>query len=204
MLRFLAIGCGLIVLIIAMIGGAAVWFGPQLWDMAKEAMAAEQERQQLAERWSPPADDAPAEVVFPAQLENYKREAADDDAKVPELQLDLPGKHAVYRHGASRIDAYVFPITRVERDGVLHRLEHAQGGGTRTWTKVDLGDAYGRAYLSSTAQKQNHLWFTKGRLVLFRTSDEADCEGLVKAFFRAAAARMPAGNRARLAASSVR
>ena len=181
-----AIGCGMIVLTLALVGGVIAWKAPHLWTMFNAVVAQEQERQLLVTNWTPPAKDAPDVDVFPPMLEGYRLVETNNRANLPELQIDVPGAHAVYRKGPSQIDLYLFPVTQLENEALFKRVEEAseKGGGSRTWTKVDLGDAYARIYLWSTNLKQNHLWYTRGHLVVFRTADEEDRENFVHAFFQ--------------------
>lgn len=193
MLKGCAIGCGLIVLAAAIVGGVIAWRAPKFLAFFAEIAAQEQERQALATQWTLPADDAPTDALFPPTLDGYRREAADDQAAIPELKIDLPGKHAVYRNDASRVDVYLYRVTPLEKEALFTRVEEAsqQGASARTWTKVDLGDDYARIYLWSNRLGQNHLWSTRGRLVVFRTADEEDREPVVRAFFKANATPPP-------------
>ncbi|MCE9608488.1 MAG: hypothetical protein K8U03_26690 [Planctomycetia bacterium] len=189
-MKAVLIGCGLFVVLIAGAIGAMFWYGSDLIDkgmeLVNEALAIEQERQTLAAGWAAPAPDATAQDVFPARLAGYERTAAEKSGGVPALKIDLAGTHALYEAGPSRIDAYVFPITKQAKSDLLQELEDLKkGAGSNTWSKVDLGDAYSRAYLSSDGLKQNHFWFLKDHLVLFRTTDSEDREPVVLAFFKA-------------------
>jgi hypothetical protein len=193
MLKGCAIGCGLIVLTLAIVGGVVAWKGPQFFTFFTALVAQEQARQELLQKWTPPADDAPTDAVFPPSLDGYRRESTDEQAMIPELQIDMAGKHAVYREGPSRIDVYFYRVTHLENEALFARVEKAseEGSGTRTWSKVDLGDDYARVYLWTTRLKQNQLWYSRGRLLIFRTTDEADCEPFIHAFFKAGAAAPP-------------
>lgn len=186
--KALAIGCGIIVLIIGIGIGAAVWYGPKLMEMGKAMIAAEEERQSLAKNWAPPAEDATPADVFPQQLAGYQRERT-DESKLAALEIDVVGDHAIYRNGSSQVEAYLFPVTKLESEALFGRIEKLKSGsGMSQWEKIDLGSDYSRVYLSKTGLGQNHLWFSKGRLIVFRTDDEEDREALIKDFFRAHAA----------------
>lgn len=184
------IGCGIILLLF--IGGviAAFVFLPDVikrgMEMANEAIEAEKERSALAVNFEPVTADEPAAEVFPAQLLEYKRTAADDSTGVPQLSIAMPGKHAVYEAGASKIDAYVFPYTAQQRATILKTIEDLnKGQGSSSWVKIDLGDDYARIHMSSGRLGSNYLWFTKTALVAFRTTDTEDREPVLKAFFTA-------------------
>lgn len=197
----LLIGCGLVIVLIIGVIGAAFIFLPDLikkgMDFANEAIAAEQERQGLAVNWIAPAADADPAKIFPAQLDAYQRTTAEKSSGIPQLSITLPGAHAVYESGPGRIDAYVFPVTQSQRTDLLQQIEKLkQGQSSSTWMNIDLGPEYARAYLSSNALEKNQLWFTKTHLVVFRTTDEDDREPILKAFFKAAqqpAASAPTG-----------
>lgn len=193
----LLIGCGVIILLIFGVAVAAYYFLPGVikkgWDAANEMIAAEEERQRLAIGWNAPADDAAPTDVFPETLDAYKRTSADNSNGIPALEIDKPGRHATYEAGTSRVDVYVFPLAPGERATFLNKLEKLnRGSGTTSWTKIDLGENYARAYLSSPALKQNYVWLTKSHVVVFRTEDSDDRDPLVKAFFQAGQTIAPA------------
>jgi hypothetical protein len=183
------IGCGIVILLLSIVAGIAVWQAPKIIAWFEEMVAEEEQRQLLIKNWPQPAKDAAAEAIFPAKLLGYQRESTDEAARIPELQIDVAGKHAVYKEGASRIDAYVYVITHLEYEALVNRVDKAsESAGTRSKTTVDLGENYARCYLSASGLGQNHLWYSRGRLVLFRTADSEDREDVALEFFRTPAA----------------
>lgn len=94
----------------------------------------------------------------------------------------------MYSSGPNRIEVFAYPVSKLEAEALMGRAERvyeqAQGGGVRKWSKVDLGDSYARAAFSAPGLGQNHLWFTKGWLLAFRTSDAEDREAFVREFLR--------------------
>jgi len=193
----LGIGCGVLIGLAVLAIVAAIVFLPRLFEFAQQQVAEEQERRKIAAEWKAPNKDAGPAQVFPAAVELYKLDQSDDRASIPELRIDTKGVHAVYSSGPSQVEVFAYPVSKLEAEALMNRVEqiYKQGkkkeGGVRTWTKIDLGESYARIYLSTPKLKQNHYWFTKGWLLVFRTHDSTDREAFVKEFLRAA--HQPAG-----------
>lgn len=189
MWKKVGIGCGILVGLGGVAAFAAVLFLPRLIDFVERKVAEEQERQAIAAEWAAPDRDAGPAQVFPAAVGGYQLDKSDDRAAVPDLDVGARGVHAVYTAGPSRIEVFAYPVSKPEADALIRRVEQVykhggSGSGTRTWSKIDLGDSYARVYLTTPKLGQNHLWFTKGWLLVFRTSDSEDREPFVKSFLR--------------------
>ena len=194
------VGVWIAVAILAVGGLVAAGFVyvPVMLDWAKNQLALEQQRQELAAGWQPFAADASPDIIFPASIGAYTRELHDGQAGVPELKLDLGGRHAVYRSGPSRIELNVYAVTPLEAEAVLNRVKGAYDedkSAYRRWTKIGTEPNFTRVALSTSKLAQNELWFNKGWLLLFRTTDGTDCEPFAMAYFkvRAGGAAAPAG-----------
>ncbi|QJX00687.1 hypothetical protein FTUN_8319 [Frigoriglobus tundricola] len=188
MWKIIGIGCGVVVALGVAVTVAALVFVPRLFDFAQKKLAEEQERQAIAAAWDAPDRGAAPAQVFPLMVKGYRLDRADDRADVPELNLDVKGAHAVYSAGASRVEVFAYPVSKLEAEALMARAERAyeQDGerGVREFTSVDIEDSYGRVYLSAPGLGQSHLWFTKGWLLVFRTPDAEDREAFVREFLR--------------------
>lgn len=193
--KAIGIGCGILLSLGAVAVVVAVVLVPRLLDAVREEVAEEQERQAIAAGWDAPDRAAAPNRVFPAAVGDYRLDRADDRAAVAELDLDAKGVHAAYSAGPSRVEVFAYPASKPEADTLVGRAERAyegaRGSGARSWTKIDLGESYARVHLSAPGLGQNHLWYTKGWVLLVRTSDAEDREGFVRAFLRTP--RQPGG-----------
>ena len=180
------VGCGGIIVIVVIVGIAAVSLAPKMFEWGKQQVALEQERQQLADSWQPPAEDASLEDFFPAKVANYNLDSRDENAAIPEFQFDLDGRHAVYQSDDSRIDVFVYHATELEKEALFRRVDDVyeeQEGGFKLKTEMGY-----RLYYSSSQHHQNHFWWMKGWLLVFRTDDSEDREPFVKKFLQTTSA----------------
>jgi hypothetical protein len=186
--KVIGIGCGVLLALGVVVAVAALLLVPRFAAVVERQAAEEQERQSIAAGWDAPDRGAAPDRVFPAAVGDYRLDRADDRAAVPELYLDAPGSHAVYSRGTSRVEVFAYPVSKPEADALMDRAEQAyqgaHGNGTKTWSKVGLGESYSRAYVSAPGLGQNHLWYTRGWLLVFRTPDAEDREGFVREFLR--------------------
>jgi hypothetical protein len=188
----LAIGFGgfTVILVIGVI--AIVYLVPSVIEWAGNQIDLEKQRRALAERWQAPEDDASPETFFPATVSGYRLVKHDTEAAIPVLRFDIPGWHARYRSGDSRIDVFVYQVTELEREALFGRIEDTfdddddtfdndvlDGEARRSGILVQAGY---RCYCSSTVHDQNHLWWMKGWLLVFRTEDSEDREDFVRTF----------------------
>lgn len=188
MWKVIGIGCGVLLVLAAVAAVGALLLVPRLLDKFEQLAAEEQERQADAAAWAAPDRDAGPAQVFPPAVGAYRLDAADDRAAVPALDFDAKGVHAVYAAGPGWVEVFAYPVSKREAEALVGRAEgayeRAEGGGVRTWSRVDLGDSYARAAFAAPGLGQNHLWFTKGWLLVFRTPDAEDREPFVREFLR--------------------
>jgi hypothetical protein len=201
--KVIGVGCGVLLALGVVAIVAALLFVPRLFDAARQELAEgqrqlaeEPQRQALAAGWDAPDRGAAPAQVFPPAVGDYRLDRADDRAAVPELNLDAKGAHASYSSGASRVEVFAYPVSKLEAEALMNRAERVYeqggpGGDHRVWSRVESGESYARAYLSAPELGQNHLWFTKGWLLVFRTPDTEDREAFVREFLRAP--RRPGG-----------
>jgi hypothetical protein len=186
----LAIGCSIAAGAGVLVVVAVVALAPTAIQWAKAKIAEEQERQQLADQWQPPAANAGPETLFPAQAGGARLTSQDEQAAIPDLDFDLNGRHAVYRVGANDVEVFVYRVSELEKEALFQRVEDAydkgEGKGSRKLTKMGY-----RCYYASP-EHRHHLWFMKGWLFVFRTRATEDQEPFVKAYLKAVSARPPA------------
>lgn len=183
-----AIGCG-IFLVLLIVATVLLWaflpnFLNDLWNKAKEA---EGERQKIATEWKAPNVNVLPAAFFPAKVEQYQLEQADTLAAVPDLRIEAKGVHGRYAAGNSRIDLFAYPVNKADADKIMKGIEeaaNAENAGNKRWTKVDLGVNYARMYLRSPKFNQVQVWYTHGWLLVFRTTDDTDCEPFIRAFLK--------------------
>ena len=172
------------IILVAIIGTAAVKLTPRVLEWGKRQIEIEKERRELADKWQPPGENASLDSFFPERVANYELDARDDKAVIPEFHFDLSGMHAIYRSNDSRIDVYVYRTTELEKEALFGRVDRVydkQEGGVKI--KTELGY---RMYYSSSQHHQNHFWWMKGWLLVFRSDDSEDREPFVKRFLQVA------------------
>jgi len=180
------VGCGGVIVLVVIMGIAAVSLAPKMFEWGKQQIALEQERKELADSWQPPAQDASLEHFFPAKVANYELDSQDEDATIPEFNFDLEGRHATYKSNDSRIEVFVYRATELEKEALFRRVDdvyEGQEGGIKM--KIEMGY---RLYYSSSQHHQNHFWWMKGWLLVFRTDDSEDREPFVKKFLQTTSA----------------
>ena len=126
------VGCGSAILVVLIVGIAAVLLAPKMFEWGKQQIALEQDRKELADSWQPPAEDASLEHFFPARVANYELGSRDEDAAIPEFNFDLDGRHVTYQSSDGRIDVFVFRATELEKEALFRRVgdvyEEQEGG----------------------------------------------------------------------------
>jgi len=180
----LAIGCSgfAVILVIGVI--AIVYLVPNVFEWAGNQIELEKQRQALANKWQAPEDDASPETFFPAKVSGYGLVKHDTEAAIPALRFDIPGWHARYRSGDSRMDVFVYQVTDLEREALFGRIEDIsdeEENDEQSGSQFLILTGY-RCYYRSTAHHQNHLWWMKGWLLVFRTEDSEGREGFVRTF----------------------
>ena len=175
----LAIGCTgfTVILVIGVI--AIVYLVPSVIEWAGNQIELEKQRAALARRWQAPEDDASPETFFPAKVSGYGLVKHDTEAAIPALGFDIPGWHARYRSGDSRIDVFVYQVTDLEREAFFGRIKDIHDEDSESWA---LFYSPYRCYYLSDAHHQNHLWWMKGWLLVFRTEDSENREDFVRTF----------------------
>ena len=166
------LGCGFGCIGVFVIGGiAATILVPKILEWGKDQLEAESQRKSVVTVWNPP-EDATLESFFPQAVGGYELTSKDDRAAIQDLNFDLEGWHAIYQSDGSQIDVFVYKTTEFEKEEMFGRVDEVfekHNGGFKS--KTSLGY---RMYYSSTAHHQNHLWWAKDWLFVFRTTDSTD------------------------------
>lgn len=191
MRKALLIGCG----ILALMGiGAVVLLivtVPKLVNRAQQFVAAEQARQALVSSWRAPAGDAPADKVFPPAIGAATRSRDDEEAAIPELNFDQPGRHATYRAAGDEIDVYVLQASALEKEALFGRVQQINAQQKNKGGYNMIVNLPYRCYYSSSRHGQNHLWYADGRVLVFRWDSSVDHEPFIHEYFRATSAAAP-------------
>jgi hypothetical protein len=175
------IGCGIVLVLLIAAGVALVVFAPNLLNWANDQIAREQARQQWASDWQPPSDSI--DQFFPAKIETFELESRDQDASIQEFQFNIDGHHAVYQSPEDRIEIFVFEANDLEKEALFGRVHDAYEESQGSYKRItDVGY---RLYYSSSQHGQNHLWWSKGWLLVFRTLSDSDQERFIESYFQA-------------------
>ena len=179
---WLGVAFSVFIILAVVIGTAAVKLTPTVIEWGKRQIENEQKRQELAETWQPPGEGASLDNFFPLRVANYELDSKDNKAGIPEFDFDLSGMHARYKSNGGRIDVYVYRTTELEKEALFGRVNRAyekQEGGVKIKTEMGY-----RMYYWSSQHRQNHFWWMKGWLLVFRSDDNEDREPFVKRFLQ--------------------
>jgi len=189
--RSVAIGCGIVIAVFAVLIGLVAWLGPKLFEKGKSYMtqvmaeqAAERKRINAIESaWQPPTAAADA-TWFPDQVGNSKLERSEPFASIPEMHIERAGHRATYRSGAGRIGVVVLAANDLEKDTLIRRISDSVRG--RSIDSPGLGEndfnnlsasttPYGaRRHEKFANGEQVQFWWIKGWLFFFQTHDNVD------------------------------
>jgi hypothetical protein len=173
------IGCGIVLLLLIAVGVALMVFAPNLLNWANDQIALEQARQQWASDWQPPSDSI--DQFFPDEIEAFELESSDQNARIREFQFDVDGHHAVYQSPKDRIEIFVFEANDLEKEALFGRVHDAYEESQGSYKRItDVGY---RLYYSSSQHGQNHFWWSKGWLLVFRILSDSDQEHFIESYF---------------------
>ena len=104
----------------------------------------------------------------------------------------MDGLHGVYSVGTIDVEVFAYQATEADKDAVFGeaRRQHDRGGiGVRVWSSNDY-----LIYYVSPDHGQNHMWYMKGWLFVFRTTASDGQGAFVKQYLRAVSAESPPVN----------
>lgn len=192
-----AIPCAIVLVVLTLMVGAAIHYGPKLFHWARAKLKEEKAREQalsrmrreLASAWQAPPKDVTPEKFFPARVGDYRRISRDKNAAIPDLRIHVEGLRAIYRSGESEIQVHAYRVTRLETEALFARIKELYEAenqiGFKRYTSKLQEKGYARCYVSSPDLGKNHLWFIKDWLLVFRTEDSEDREPFVWDFVKA-------------------
>jgi serine/threonine protein kinase len=141
--------------------------------------------------WLPPSPDAPNELLFPPQLDEYQLQEVDDQADRPALDIHQKGRHGHYQSDEHRLDLYVYHLSQLEKEAqyqhVINALDRQRGKGDVRRSLVagsplssrltyHLGD---KAKGNPTPRPRGVLWWNRGWLFMLQTEEAVDPEPLL-------------------------
>lgn len=152
---------------------------------------------QLDKDFVPPGDNANIDEVFPKRLGELERRMVDDDAAIPDLNLDLKGRHAVYGQGGQEVHLYAFqPVKRLEKEALFRRAMDLADKDQKTSPTVYSsisGSPQGNRLAIHVERTQSsgkavrvraNLWWSHDWLCVLRTPLSQDPEPLLKEYLQ--------------------
>ncbi|MBI4861412.1 MAG: hypothetical protein HY815_14305 [Candidatus Riflebacteria bacterium] len=186
---------GLVVAAVLALGAALVLFGPRVYRWVVKEIESERVRSQIAAGWQPPAKELSPDRWFPEKLEGYQRMSHDEKAQVPALRIDLKGIRGLYRSGKSQLAVTVYQLNSLEAEAMFNRFQKAyeneSDGQKRGYALSGDTTDCARISLWTGTLRQNHCWYVRGTLMVFRTDDEDDREPFVWAYVKTVGATKP-------------
>lgn len=158
--------------------------------LTEDEMAEIADQHEFLRNWNPPAGDASPDELFPQEIGEARLVSRDTRAAIPDFSVSLDGLHGVYTVGDADVEVFVYRATESEKDSVFSGVDSVVNlarGGVSDYTRL-----YFWLHYTSKCHGQNHLWYMKGWLFVFRT-DAADERGeFVKEYLRSVSAESPA------------
>ena len=77
---------------------------------------------ELALRWKSPTADVSTELLFPEEVMGFDLVEVNVQADIADLNISLPGRHAVYQAQDVVADVYAYQITELEKEAIFHRV----------------------------------------------------------------------------------
>jgi hypothetical protein len=181
--RTLAIGCAVVLFIIAAVIGLAAWQAPKLIAKGKglvvDAMTKQARINSMEGYWQPPSAEPDANW-FPAAVGDWKLTSTEPVTTIPELHLQRHGQRASYHSEAGDMDVLVIPANEMEKGPMIAQISATLGARHETVTDVGgvkIGTSSSSSSMTSTWGNRtttNHngelaqFWWIKGWLFIFR------------------------------------
>jgi hypothetical protein len=201
--RNFAIGCGVVLLLLAVGVVALVSQAPKLFHkgaaFVMEAVAEEQRISALEAAWQPPSA-SPDSSWFPSSVGEWRLERSEPRTGIPELNIERAGQHATYRTSAGPIEVDVVPANDLEQATLLSRAETALENRRQTDASASAGGVQvsvnsGTSRMTTSRGNRKHVkiggnehtrfWWVKGMLFIFRARGDADSEIFPEEFLKA-------------------
>ena len=88
-----------------------------------EALATGHDIQDFVVGWQPPAPGEEPGRVTPDLANGFARTSAQNCDGIADFRIDLPGVHSAYEFAPNRVDVYMFPITKKNRNGLIEHVK---------------------------------------------------------------------------------
>jgi len=169
------LGCAVLMVLVCVGVPALVWFAvPEVRNLVTSAF----DWEKLAQTWQPPPADAGPERLFPATVEDARKEKDDDQAAVPNLKIVFPGRRATYKTGQDSVEVFAYPrVPKNEREALFNRLDSENFSSK---FKMD-SPTYSR-FIYNTGNEKGVLWWCKDWMFLARGPETSDPEKLLRAY----------------------
>jgi serine/threonine protein kinase len=187
----IALACGVMVLLCC---GGPLLLAPKLirWGLNQhEHEAAIQEQfLALAASWQPPTDRDKSRDLLPKRLGDFTLIEQSDNAFIPELGIEVPGRRARYESQRGTVDLFAYQMTGRDCETLLRRVENAFSDKHET-TSYRVGPVDSRSggtrimrysyAIRKPKQKGTFLWCADW-LLLARTTQDCEPDDLLKAY----------------------
>jgi serine/threonine protein kinase len=146
------------------------------------------ELQELAAAWHPPANESKAGALFPPSVGAFTLSGQEKNVMLPEFRLDQPSLKATYKSPQATIDLFVFHVNRKETRRILERVGSAFNDAP---LRVTADTSVHYSYKFAGKQRTGSFIWTADRLLLARTSDDANTDEFLKTYFKATGPAQP-------------
>ncbi len=213
MKRKFLIGCGVILLIIALIVGGLILASPMLFRMGKEWVTAKVEESnrlsELGKNWQPPSAKL-APDWFPLKIGEWSRGKTSVLTSVPALDLTRNALSATYENGRDRsVTMTIVAVDQSEKEAVIdHAKETLPKGRPKTKKhlndKVTFTSTTGSSHWITQVDNRTHVivdknqhtrfWWVNGWLLIFQSTGSEDPHDFAEAFLTATDASAAGAN----------
>ena len=181
--RKLAIGCGVLLLLVAIVIGLCIYAVPKLVRKAKVAIKSSiEESNRLAaieNKWRPPSA-APDASWFPKQVGSWQLTTQEVSTGIPRLNIERGGQYGAYQSGAEVVEVNVLAANDLEKDALFSKAQAALSGGTRVSTSSG-----NRVYVRLNGDDYTRMWWVKNWLFIFHSHGGSDPEAFMEPYMKA-------------------
>lgn len=156
--------------------------------------------ERIAVDWQPPPDADPARLFRPAFV-RHRLVKHDDQASVPELEIDTAGKRAIYVGSDGEVQLCVYQVSREEKEAILRTVQDyvtmqtapsglpvnvpkLHGSPEGTFLTYNLGAN------AEASTQHGTFWWNRGWLFLARGRDGQDTDRFLQDYLRTIGSEM--------------
>ena len=142
---------------------------------------------QLAQSWRPPPDSARG-GLFPESVGSFTLSSSDENTAIPEFRIELPGSRATYKSGPATIEFFVYRATSSQWNDIVTRVDAAFND-----EKIKVTGDKVTHYSYRFGGRMHSGMFVRAadRLLLARTTDDANPDEFLRAYLTATAPTGP-------------